>query len=200
MRQAGAADRCDRGDDCGPLRTGRVSVVARSRDAWNACVVEVAVQRPQRRRLGRGITVRDHVRTEVSRGVFCGREVVFSIVCLNQQDLAVRTRSRDHVDVERYFDCPARVGCRVVAGLSILVDLTETSARDGTRRQTERGSVHGEIARRVGIVVCINDRDGLADTTDVRRQTIRVLYLARCKTDRRLGVRTRRERVHLVVG
>jgi hypothetical protein len=92
-----------------------------------------------------------HGRGEVGRAVVVG---------LDEQDAGVGRDGGDHVEVEGDLPVPARVDGRVV-GAAGLVDLAEASAGAGARRQAVLLAVDGQVGLGGGVVVGVDDGDGL---------------------------------------
>ena len=85
-------------------------------------------------------------------------------VSLHQQDVAVRTRRRYGLHVQRDLDTPSRIRARR-RGAAALVDLPEAAVRRGAGWQPPRGAIRGEIRLHLRVVERIDDRDRLSDPT-----------------------------------
>ena len=152
--------------------------------------------RPLGTELVAAVAVGDGLGAHVEGGVL-GRRQISEIagVGFHEEDVAVRAHGRDHVEVESDLLAPARV-CLRGGRSAALVDLGEAGVRRCARqrRETEPGSVGGQIARRIGIVVGVDDGDRDAGAAGGER--IRALEVGRRVP---VGVGRRRCRGHAVL-
>src|SRR5207302_8685888 len=93
----------------------------------------------------------------VDRG---GQVRVAVVVRVDQEDLAVAADGRDHVEVERDLLRPTGVA-GWVGGAATLVDFAEAAVGGRARRQPVLGAVNGQVGLGVGVVVGVDDGDGL---------------------------------------
>ncbi len=150
-----------------------VTGVAATRQNHHAGVIVVA-------RIGavsdRAVAVADDLRAEFNGFVDRLSDVVPRVaVGFDQHDLAVRTRRRDHVEIERNLHRPIGVGRRVGMLLAVLIELLEASVERGADRQPELVAIDVEIRLGIGVVEGIHDRNGLPAAVASRRQVIRGL-------------------------
>jgi len=110
-----------------------VATVAGSSGDRHARVIVVSVEARLVARLGSAVAVRDGDRAKRHGGVDRDTQVgEAGVIGLNEQDVAVRTRGRNHVDVERDLDSPACVGRRI-AGTAVLIHLAEAAVGSRAR-------------------------------------------------------------------
>ena len=129
-------------------------------DCYPGVVVVGAVGEVLAEELRTGIAVRDDHGTQADRGVLGRAEILHGRgIAFHQQDVAVRTDRRDHLDVERDLAAPALVVGRV-NGTAMLVDLPEAAILGGTWTQAELAAVGGQVRCSSGQVKGIDDGHG----------------------------------------
>src|SRR5580704_1012824 len=164
----------------GPLRGFVITVVSGRRGNRHTANVEVAVVRL--RAFVAAPAIADEVR--VSRRVLFGARETGGVVVgrFNEQNLAVWTDCRNHVDVERLLFSPTRITLRA----ELLFGEAAVAGR--ARRQLVGGTVDRQVGCRIRIVERVYDCDGFAAavTRAVLCQTVRRLEVGRRVSGRRI--------------
>src|SRR4051812_16368978 len=195
--QLGAADR---GDVLGGGRVfGAVALVAGGDGDGDAGVVEVrGVVGGVRGGLGAAVGVGDELGAQgdglVDRLAQVGHA---RRTRLDQQDLGVRGDGGDHVEVEGDLTGPAAVGGGQGGRGAGLGDLLEAAVGGRAGRQAVVAAVGGQVRGGVGVVVGVDDGDGLAGAVGggCVGQAVGVLEVARAVAGRARGGGVRLERL-----
>ncbi len=184
---AGAGRRLERGpphrDDV--WRRGRpadpVAIVAGARGDRYARVAEVGVVLGLVGSLIPAPAVAHLGGTQADRGVLGGDQVGGRLRRrLHQQQVAISAGPRDHVQVDGDLRRPLLVVGRIV-GAAALVHLAEAAVGGGASGKAELRPVDVQVGLGAGIVVGVDDRDGVAGPRSRarRRQRVRRLEVGR---------------------
>ncbi len=183
--QIRAADR-RHGGQGGRERDAVAVVTARRDDRDTGVVVGGPVHLLVRGEVTRAaVGVGDVLGAQLHGLVDTGREPVQAVVVrLHEQDVRTGGDGGDHVEVEGDLTGP-HVVRRGIVRAAALVDLLEAAVVRGARRQTVLGAVDRQVRLGVGVVVRVDDGDGLSGAA-VGREAVGALQVLGAEPRRRL--------------
>ena len=143
-------------------RGGKLDAVALVSAAHRDCHARVgevaAIGGILAKELRPAVAVRDDLRALTDRGVLGRAQIVHrGRSSFHEQDVAVGTDCRDHLDVEGDLASPARVSDGVAVP-AVLVSLLETAIGRGAWAQPELGAVRRQVRFGRGQVESVDDR------------------------------------------